>query len=475
MKRNKFNLSHYKLLTCNQGELIPLTHFEVIPGDTIQQATNMLIRVAPLNAPVMHPVQARVHHWFVPYRKIWEDFEDFITGGDDGLDASVHPYKSPGSTAIGSLYDYFNVPPGVAGMQISALPFRAYAFIWNEHYRHPDLQTELTIDETSGYDSTTNVSLQSVQWEKDYFTSAHTDTQKGDEVTLPLGSSAPVIGDSDGATATAAWSDGAGNMEARLSSTATTQDLIADLSGATAATINELREAFALQRYAEARQRYGSRYVEYLRYLGVRSSDLRLDRPEYLGGGRQSIQFSEIVQTGVDSSDAGVGQLAGHGIAGMRTNRYRKFFEEHGIVMSLLSVKPRTIYTQGLHRSWSRETKEDYFQRELQHIGMEPIYNREVYAAHSSPDDVFGYQDRYQSYREIESSVAGEFRNSGGLEHWHMGRIFSSDPALNSSFVEANPTNRIYQATGSDQLYIMANHSIQARRMISRTGAPGGV
>ena len=180
-----------------------------------------------------------------------------------------------------------------------------------------------------------------------------------------------------------------------------------DMSAVSAVNIIALREAFAMQRYEEARARYGSRYTEYLRYLGVRSSDARLQRPEYLGGGKQTIQFSEVLQT-APGEDPGVGSMYGHGIAAMRSNRYRRFIEEHGYVITMLSVKPKTIYTQGLQRTWNRRTKEDFFQKELQHIGQQEILNKELYAKNSQPDGVFGFQDRYDDYRRAESRVSGE-------------------------------------------------------------------
>jgi hypothetical protein len=247
--------------------------------------------------------------------------------------------------------------------------------------------------------------------------------------------------------------------------------LQADLSTATASTVNALRRAFALQRMAEARAMYGSRYTEYLRYLGVTSSDARLQRPEYLGGGKQTIQFSEILQTGPNSSDAGVGNLKGHGIGALRSNRYRRYFEEHGFVLSFMVVLPKTIYAQGLPRTFNRRTREDFFQPELQHIGQQQVLNKELYAAHGSPDGVFGYQDRYDEYRRTESSIAGEMRSV--LDNWHYARIFSSAPALNSSFVSAVPTKRVNAVSTNDVLYIMANHSIQARRLLTSNPKPG--
>jgi len=488
MKRNKFSLSHYKLLSCDLGELVPCGLVEVLPGDTMQQATNALVRCSPLLAPVMHPVHVRIHHWFVPHRLVWEDWEDFITGGPDGMDASDFPTITFGGgtgAAVGSLADYLGVTPGVNNLEVSALPFRGYAMIWNEWYRDQDLQTELTVDETSGADSTTSTALQNICWEKDYFTSARPWEQKGPAITIPIGTSAPVMGialeddedynttaagfrDAAGAAAGSNWT-GAGTPIIKIQgvNATNTPGPYADLSSASAVTINALREGLALQRYEEARARYGSRYTEYLRYLGVRSSDARLQRPEYLGGGKQTIQFSEVLQTAEGTNP--VGEMRGHGVSAMRSNRYRRHFEEHGYVFSLISAKPRTMYAQGLHRTWNRRIKEDFWQRELEHIGQQEILNKEVYPAHGTPEGTFGYQDRYDEYRRCESSIGGEFRSST-LEHWHLARVFSSAPALNADFVKSVPTERVFAVPSEDVLYIMANHSIQARRLLSRMG-----
>lgn len=240
---------------------------------------------------------------------------------------------------------------------------------------------------------------------------------------------------------------------------------MADLTNASAVNVNDVRRAFALQRYQEARAQYGSRFVEYLRYLGIRPSDARLQRPEYLGGGKQTISFSEVLRTGSEST-APIGELAGHGIAAMRSRRYRRFFEEHGHVITLMSVRPRTMYQDGLHKMWSRRTKEDYWQKELELIGQEEVANREIYLAGPAPAATFGYNDRYYSYRHLPSGVSGEFRDV--LNYWHLGRQFAAAPALNASFVECDPTKRVHAEQTMNSLWVMVNHSIQARRMVTR-------
>lgn len=488
MKRSKFSLSNTKLLSCDLGELIPMGLTEVLPGDSIQQATSCLVRFAPLLAPVMHTTRITLSHWFVPNRLIWDEWEDFITGGPDGNNTSVFPtITTPASVgfAVGSLADYLGVPPGVASREVSALPFRAYALIFNEWYRDQDLQSELVIDKTSGPDTTTSVDVQNVAWEKDYFTTARPWEQKGPAITIPIGTRADVkgIGILDSASPT---NPGLNYLETGSGSVAppvytqdkshafkstgaavgSRPDIYADLSGASAVTVNLLREALALQRFEEARARFGSRYTEYLRYLGVRSSDARLQRPEFLGGGTYPVQFSEVLQT-AEGSDP-VGELRGHGIGAARSSRYRRFFEEHGYVLSMLSVKPRTIYADGLERTWNRRTREDYWQRELQHIGQQAVMNKEVRFAHATPDGTFGYQDRYDEYRGQWSSIAGEFRDT--LDFWHFARTFSSDPALNASFIKCVPTENPFAVPSTDVLYIMAKHSIQARRLVASSG-----
>ena len=475
MKRSKFSLSNYKLLSLDMGELVPIGVMEVLPGDTIQHSTSALVRASPLLAPVMHPVHVHIRHFFVPYRLLWVGFEDFITGGPDGLNVAAVPQfdsDKAGIHANGSLGDYLGLPTTFNGNQrLSAFPFRAYNMIWNEYYRDQDLQSELLNLNTGGLDITSNTTLQRVNWEKDYFTSARPWEQKGVSIQVPVWTNSQNVQMRYGVTPTVDRSLIANATQDSLRLDAVTANNTSVRFGTQTGlqvSIQLLREAFAIQRYEEARARFGSRYTEYLRYLGVRSSDARLQRPEYLGGGSQTIQFSEVLQT-AEGSDP-VGDLKGHGIAAMRSNRYRRFFEEHGIVLSLMSVRPKSIYMQGVQRLWRKAVREEYWQRELQHIGQQEVYNQEISANHNAPDGVFGYQDRYDEYRRIPSTVAGEFRTST-LDYWHMARDLGANPALNSAFVTCNPTERTFAVPSQDVIYVMAHHSIQARRLVAQSGS----
>lgn len=514
-KRSKFSLSHYRLFSGRMGYMMPIGITECLPGDTFQQATSVFLRCSPLVTPVMHPVHVTVHHWFIPTRLLWDKWEDFITGGPDGMDASIMPtIKAPGEGgfAVGSLADYMAIPSGIPNLEVCALPFRAYALLYNECYRDQDLEQELPLSLESGLDSTTNTTLQRCDWARDYFTTARPWPQKGPAVSVPVnlttageptitatttisGDGKPTFTTSDlggynkqpaGVLRPTDYNtDGAVLVDFNNPGRLALQWLNPGLTAKTAVNfqsgnpelgsvdINQLREAFALQRFEEHRALYGSRYVEYLRYLGVKSSDARLQRPEYLGGSRQTIQFSEVLQTAPGGEDP-VGALKGHGIGAMRTNRYRRFFEEHGYVLTVMMVRPISVYMQGLSRMWNRRVKEDYYQRELQHIGQQEVLTKELYAGNeqgpTADDVVFGYQNRYDEYRWHESYVSGEFRNI--LNSWHMARDFANEPTLNADFINAVPTTRIFAAQQNDTLYCMANHSIQARRLMSKYGNP---
>lgn len=504
-KRSKFSLSNYKILSMKMGFVVPVNLLEVLPGDTVQLSTGIFMRLAPMMAPVMHPVHMTVQHFYVPTRILWDDFEDFITGGQDGMDVSISPTVTI-TPEQSSLADYLGLPLGKS-LKVSALPFRAYASIWNEYFRDQDLQTQLPISHESGPDSITSTLLQRAAWQKDYFTTARPWPQKGPAVTIPvdMGSAgmptltfSGTLADRSVSGPFAPTPNGVGGRQSNLVSeygtpkwSATGSDSV-PITGLTGLTLNNgavtgtidykpgqagigsidvsaLREAMSYQRFEEHRSLFGSRYEDYLRYLGVRPQDARLQMPEYLGGISQTIQFSEVLQTGGDQ----VGQLYGHGISAMRSRRVRRFIPEHGYLMSLLYVRPIPVYAQGVDRLWTRETKLDYWQREMEHIGQQEVYNREIYADGTAADaEIFGFQNRYDEYRRGVNSIAGEFRTT--QDYWHMARIFANRPTLNGDFVSSNPTDRIFQASESlsDQLYVMAQNNVVARRLVSRNGNP---
>lgn len=488
MKRSKFNLGYTKLLSMNMGTLVPIGLTEVLPGDSFRHNTTALVRAAPLLAPPMHPVDVRIHHWFVPNRLVWSNWESFITGGPDGLNASVFPTITLNPT-VGSLGDYLGVPPGTS-IAVSALPFRAYALIFNRWYRDEDLMSSVAVSTADGADTTTSTSLLNIAWEKDYYTTSRPWEVKGPAVTIPITGTGQVKGlgftspggagpnsnrtviETGGGSVQYAQSQQTDSNGPTLNvKTSGTAPDITTVFTSAGITVNQLRQSLAIQRYEEAAARYGSRYVEYLARLGVRSSDARLQLPEYLGGGRQRLQFSEVLQTGpaTAESDDPVGTLKGHGITAIRSNRYQRFFEEHGFVVSCMSIRPKTIYANGVPKHFNRRTKFDYWQKELQHIGQQPIQKKEIYAASSDPDGTFGYQDRYDPYRRAESSIAGEFRTL--LDYWHFARIFASEPALNSTFVTCVPPERPFAVTSEDVFQVHVKHDLAARRLVSQTGA----
>jgi hypothetical protein len=488
MKRNKFSLANYRLQSMNAGELVPINWEMINPTDSIQARTTALVRAAPLVAPIMHPIAVRIHHWFVPIRLLWTNFPDFITGGEDGMDSTSHPTVTfAANLAEGTLGDYLGIPSlnfTTTNITVNALPFRAYQMIWNHHYRDQRLQTEQTVSLGDGNDTTTGLTaIKRVCWEKDYFTTATEEEQLGAEVTIPLldeapvestGSGAPLFTVPGGVGESGLWSASSGKtVEWDTASSgagiATWSDpkLVADLSAATGISVNDLRLALAQQRFKEARAMFGTRYVEYLKYLGVRNpDDARLQNPEYIAGGRNVIGVSEVLST----DGANTGQMKGHGISAMRTNRFRRYFQEHGIFMTLMSIVPKAVYADALGRKWLMETRDDYYQKENIYLGDQEIKNVEVQADHATPDGTFGFQGRYDHLRFSHSSIAGKF--AGDLDHWHMARVWDGNVALNSDMVECDPTTRVFQDEAGDQFNVMINNSVQARRQLPRNPRP---
>lgn len=505
-KRNVFDLGHERKFSMNMGELVPILCEEVVPGDTFQMNTEVMMRLAPMISPVMHRVNVYTHFFFVPNRLIWKDWKDFITGGEDGDQAPVVPYKEVTGQIgydllkAGTLSDYLGISAeGTFGQNfnINVLPFRAYHLIWNEYYRDQNLQSKHPILDTSGADVTTLSNLTKLHkrnWEKDYFTSALPWTQRGGDVQLPLGGTAPIIytvtGDADivrnntnGAPHSQAqplsiFGDGSGELIAQSQISPASIDnsdkLSADLSQASAATIEELRRATKLQRWLERNARSGSRYIEQiLSHFGVKSSDARLQRPEYLGGGKSPVVISEVLQTSSTDSETPQGNMAGHGVSIGNTHKFKKFFEEHGYVIGIISVLPKTSYLQGTRRHFYKSDKFDYFWPEFAQLGEQPVYKGELYSDWDEDDlETFGYQSRYAEYKHIPSSCHGDFK--GNLDFWHMSRKFSNEPALNSEFVTADPTHRVFAVTDTDvpKLYVQIYNDLKAIRPMPYFNVP---
>lgn len=498
-RRSTFGLSHYRLFSAKMGFIYPIACYEVLPGDTFRQSTSLFLRLAPLVTPVMHPVHVKIHSWYVPYRLLWEHWEDFRTRGPEGMDDSEVPYITApeGGFPVGSLADYFGIPTGIAGLEVNAFAFRAYAYIWNENYRDERVQDPLPWVMTDGADITTSTALAPSPWGRDYFTTASPTPQTGPEVTIPVnmgdaglptitgtvtGNGRPTFvasGNTSAGMLKATSSDG-GDVSMVSQSfpyalgwkdPALKVNLDYQPGEASIGSINiaDWREAMAMQRFEETRSLWGARYNEFLMDMGIRPSDARLQLPEYLGGGRQTIQFSEVLQTAPGGDDP-VGALKGHGIGAMRTNRFRRFFEEDGIVLTFAMVRPIGIYMQGLHKMWSRRSFAEFYNYQFEHLSQQPVYTRELYAGVSDPDKVFGYQNIYDDYRSIPSQVSGEMRTV--LNSWHMARDFSNEPVLNGDFITSPPTNRIFAAQENDTLYCMAHHTIHSRRLLPRFGDP---
>lgn len=490
-RRHKFNHTHVNSTTGNLGYVIPVMISECLPGDTWQGDNKIVNRFAPLVAPVMHEAEQVIYTFFVNNRLLWKNWESFITGGKDGNDASVPPTVSITPT-VGSLADYFGLPIVDSPLTVSALPFRALALIYNDYFRDQDLQEELPLSLEDGPDTTTNTELFRANWMKDYFTTARPWPQKGDAINIPLGELAPVVSSGDGrplftsslnlpqvlplqvGASTSVTGPVYGSAASAQSDLVWAYpNLSADLSNASTITVNELRQAFAYQRMSEHMALYGSRYEDMLHVWGLKTQDFRLQRPELVSIRRSKIQFSEVLQTSPNSDGNGVGELYGHGISALRSGRWRYFCHEHGWLISLLVVRPKAVYTQGIERMWTRETRYDYWNPELQHIGQQEVLNKEVYADGTAADnEVFGYQNRYDEYRRGKNHVTGEFRST--LDYWNMARVFENRPNLNSEFITCAPTDRIFQAGEelAHQMYIMVRNDLIVKRLMSKAGTP---
>lgn len=525
-RRNVFNLSYESKLTVNAGELVPVMCKPVVPGDKFRVNTEMLVRLAPLVAPMMHRVNVFTHYFFVPNRLVWNQWEDFITKGVDGTDAPAFPtLKLPSTvdTANGhrffgdsSLWDYLGLPSlnqignaafqtqspnGVkapAGYEVSALPFRDYLLIYNEYYRDQNLTSEIEFSRDGGSIEaiTTNplLMLRRRAWEKDYFTSALPWVQRGPEVTVPVsgaGGSMDVELKSKAADQYFVSSSGSrptGKLEVVNGVLFASHESSGTSVGAylspnnfqvnvdeMGVSINDLRTSNALQRWFERNARSGSRYIEQiLSHFGVRSSDARLQRPQFLGGGRVPVSVSEVLQTSSTDETSPQANMAGHGISASVNHGFTRYFEEHGYIIGIMSVMPRTGYQQGVPRDFRKFDNMDFYFPEFAHLGEQEIKNEELYLNQYDADNsgTFGYTPRYAEYKYSLNEAHGDFR--GNMAFWHLNRIFTEKPNLNTTFVECNPSNRVFATaeTSDDKYWIQLYQDIKALRLMPKYGTP---
>ena len=500
-KKNAFDLSHDFKFSGDMGNLIPILVNECIPGDQYKISCEAMVRFAPMIAPIMHRVDVSMHYFFVPNRIIWDGWQDFIVSNTQNN--QPYPYISfdgNPTNQYAKFLNYMGIPLRASGSgtstDLNALPFAAYQCIYNEYYRDQNLIPSVAYKLESGSNQTNIAELLTMRkraYEHDYFTASLPFAQKGQAVGVPIGA---IEGDAKvsinsntlpGYNRLGVYDNNGLNLVTPAVGTGVPQpgnvgNVFAETDGLTVkpGTINDLRRAMRLQEWLEKNARGGTRYVEnILMHFGVRSSDARLQRPEYITGIKAPVVISEVLnttgQTVPVGNPAGLpqGNMAGHGI-GVTSGNYGKYYcEEHGYIIGIMSVMPKTAYQQGIPRTYLKNDNLDYFWPSFANIGEQEVQNKELFAYTATGNDTFGYVPRYAEYKYQPSRVAGEFTSS--LNYWHLGRIFANQPALNESFVQCDPatTKRIFAVqSGADSLYCHVYNKIQAIRPMPKFGTP---
>lgn len=488
-RRSVFDLSYEKKFTCDMGQLIPVQCDECIPGDIITIGNTAVVRFMPLVAPIMHEINMITHTFFVPYRLLWSEWSDFITGGEHGDNTSTLPRWTPTNCDIGSLWDYLGFPTSAIstdwckGSLPMSFPRDAYNLIYNEYYRDENLINKVAL---------TQESILNSAWEPDYFTKSLPWVQKGIAPSLPISGTTVAQWPSSQFSASAhvdsgiffnsASSDSHGYVNSTdpdyvLNARAFMNSNSVDLSSATTFNVSDLRLAFQTQKWMERNARGGTRYTESLRaHFGISPRDETLQRPAYIGGTRSPIIISEVLQTSAtETGQSAQGNLAGHGVTVSQSLAGKYRVEEHGLIMTIMRVVPKPAYQQGINRQWLRTTKYDFFWPEFANLSEQAVTRSEIYCDNNQTNNntIFGYQGRYNEMRTKPNQVCGLMRNT--FNYWHLGRSFSSAPALNETFITINPTTlkRVFAVQNQPGLMVQFGNLIKAIRPIPIQAEPG--
>lgn len=528
-KRNNFKLSHQNKLSTDFGVLTPILLQDTYPGDTFHINSNILCRLAPMISPIMQDIDVYTHFFFVPYRLVWDKWKEFITQGEDGTTIIPYPVFSPhnaGDSIVmqhGSLADYLDYPTHrkeqgpIDVVDVDILPFRAYQLIYNEYYRDENLQDEVDIkSDLSGMISDGNYIKEMCKirhrcFKKDYFTSALPFAQRGEEVELPIVGQANVVAKNpDGTTPVnvdfvgrqlsssslldAKWNHPSGsdkyqpaawdnNRLSPLTVDASFRDaniaagLNVDLSNVSAATINELRRAIKAQEFLEARARGGSRYIEQIMTIfGQKSSDARLQRPEFIGGAKSPIVISDVLQTSQTTESSPQATPSGHGVGVQFVDGINYHCEEHGFIIGIMSIMPKAAYSQGMPRQRMYRDALDFYWPQFAHLGEQEIKLGELYWDPQNKDNnnkLFGYTPRYAEHKFRFDRIHGDFKDS--LKFWTMAREFSNAPALNGEFLtDMSCTRKVFavQDPNYSPIWCQIEFDIQAKRPMPKYGTP---